>query len=236
MNYLAATSLVGQNAATFLQGYVTNDMAELSESIAKPTAITDIKGRVVANGWVYGDSDGVHLIVHESTVEIVHAHLAKYLVFANAKFSEDVQRVDLIDSDIDSITVSPFCWRVMSPVTSEPKYPSMIVSEGFGLVTEATSGKFLPQMLGVTEINAVSFTKGCYLGQEIVARAEHRGQVKRHLFRYTWQGTELKPGDAVISGDRVKGTVITCDSSQALVVLGSNSPTLEALNASLELI
>ena len=38
-------------------------------------------------------------------------------------------------------------------------------------------------MLNLTQVGAVSFTKGCYLGQEIVARAEHRGQVKRQLFR-----------------------------------------------------
>lgn len=47
----------------------------------------------------------------------------------------------------------------------------------------ATSEKFLPQALGYTELNAVSFTKGCYLGQEVIARTQHLGNIKRILTR-----------------------------------------------------
>jgi folate-binding protein YgfZ len=55
-------------------------------------------------------------------------------------------------------------------------------------VTEATAEEFLPQMWGLADRGAISFTKGCYLGQEVVARAQHRGQVKRSLGRLRWQG------------------------------------------------
>jgi folate-binding protein YgfZ len=50
-------------------------------------------------------------------------------------------------------------------------------------VTAATQELFVPQMADLPRIGAVSFTKGCYPGQEIVARAQYRGEVKRRLFR-----------------------------------------------------
>ena len=49
-----------------------------------------------------------------------------------------------------------------------------------------TAGEFLPQMIGLDEIGAVSFSKGCYLGQEVVARAQHLGEVKRKLAALDW--------------------------------------------------
>ncbi len=64
-------------------------------------------------------------------------------------------------------------------------------------------------MLDLPRIGAVSFDKGCYLGQEIVARAQHRGQVKRHLVRMMWQGENVPTA----------GTPLTDDSGQARGVL-----------------
>lgn len=235
MNCLAITSLIGRNAADFMQGYVTSDMDELSESSARPTAVTDIKGRVIANGWVYGGPEVVHLLIHESTVTRVHDHLAKYLIFSKAEFSESVERTDLVSAVTESPEVSPFGWHFTNELIDQPRFPSMLVEQGFGLVTSATSGQFLPQMIGITDFNAVSFSKGCYLGQEVVARAEHRGQVKRRLLRYSWSGSALNPGDSVVSSDNAKGIVIGCDGSRALVVLNDESPKLESQHASLEL-
>ncbi|MFM8355850.1 MAG: hypothetical protein ACKOBM_13230, partial [Gammaproteobacteria bacterium] len=50
-------------------------------------------------------------------------------------------------------------------------------------------------------IGAVSFDKGCYLGQEIVARAQHRGQVKRHLSRLTWSGAVVPAAGTALQDD-----------------------------------
>jgi folate-binding protein YgfZ len=92
-------------------------------------------------------------------------------------------------------------------------------------VTAATSEAFLPQMLGLTAIGAVSFTKGCYLGQEIVARAEHRGSVKRHLMAARWTGPRRpSAGEEIVDrSGRAVGTVVlaaieSAQQGEALVV------------------
>ncbi len=85
-------------------------------------------------------------------------------------------------------------------------------------VTAAISERFLPQALGYADLGAISFDKGCYLGQEVVARATHRGRLKRGLTRLAGSfaadtdphslppapGTRLLAGDARGAGEIVR--------------------------------
>ena len=56
------------------------------------------------------------------------------------------------------------------------------IRAGVARITAPTSDAFLPQMLNLDHLRAVSFEKGCYVGQEIVARAQHLGRVKRRAY------------------------------------------------------
>lgn len=64
-----------------------------------------------------------------------------------------------------------------------PAWERILIEEGIAVVREETSEKFLPQMLDYDALGAVSYHKGCYLGQEVIARAHFRGEVKRGLCR-----------------------------------------------------
>ena len=83
---------------------------------------------------------------------------------------------------------------------------------------------FLPQVLGMHEAGAVDFDKGCYLGQEIVARAQFRGAVKRGIDIFEWYGQVPAAGDDWTESAHGKGTVIfaaattNADSGQGLWV------------------
>ena len=80
----------------------------------------------------------------------------------------------------------------------------------------ATSGTFLPQMLALDELGAVSFTKGCYLGQEVVARAQHRGKVKRRLTHLEWSGAPPSVGEEIRDGSgRGLGIVVAAAAAEA---------------------
>lgn len=61
----------------------------------------------------------------------------------------------------------------------------------------ASAERFLPQMLNLDRLGAVSFDKGCYPGQEVIARTHHLGSVKRRLRRLAGDGAPAAPGDAV---------------------------------------
>ncbi|MCM8594572.1 folate-binding protein YgfZ [Accumulibacter sp.] len=69
---------------------------------------------------------------------------------------------------------------------------------GVPLITAATSEEFVPQMAGFDRLGALSFRKGCYPGQEVVARTQYLGKVKRHLYR-AHSAAPLLPGQLVYS-------------------------------------
>ncbi|RMG44376.1 MAG: folate-binding protein [Acidobacteria bacterium] len=75
--------------------------------------------------------------------------------------------------------------------------------EGLPWIHEETAGQFVPQMLGLERMGAVSFSKGCYPGQEVVARTQHLGTVKRVLVRAALDagGEVPRPGTTLFSGD-----------------------------------
>jgi folate-binding protein YgfZ len=70
------------------------------------------------------------------------------------------------------------------------------IRAGRPLISAATQDQFVPQMVNFETLGAVNFQKGCYPGQEIVARAQYRGQVKRRMFHLQAPaGAQLRPGD-----------------------------------------
>jgi hypothetical protein len=71
------------------------------------------------------------------------------------------------------------------------------VAAGLPQIYTATSGQFVAQMLNLDCIGAISFTKGCYTGQEVIARAHYRGRVKRRMQRFISRGPlQLSAGDS----------------------------------------
>jgi tRNA-modifying protein YgfZ len=79
------------------------------------------------------------------------------------------------------------------------------VAAGLPEIYPETSGQFIAQMLNLDRIGAVSFTKGCYPGQEIVARAHHLGRVKRRARLFTAEGAPPEPGTSLMASG---GTVV----------------------------
>ena len=79
------------------------------------------------------------------------------------------------------------------------------IQAGIPEVYPQTSGQFVAQMLNLDKIGAVSFTKGCFPGQEIVARAHHLGRVKRRARLFRAAGAPPVPGESLAD---TAGTVV----------------------------
>ncbi len=238
---LILQTLSGPDAANFLQGYVTCDLEMLVLQDAMPMAFTSLKGRVIANGWIFGSPSEVSFIVHQSVVETLGAHLSKYLVFSKSTIVEEVKSsVHFPASGSSGVALRPFGWIVealpQQPKSNgRPSLAEMAVTSEFAIVTKSTTDRFLPQMLGLTVFETVSYTKGCYLGQEIVARAEHRGVVKRRLRRYSWVGNKPYPGQE-LDRSGVNNTVIMANDTEALVVGSSDDAVLSNAHCELTLV
>ena len=104
------------------------------------------------------------------------------------------------------------------------------ICAGVPRITAGSSGAFLPQMLNLDRLRAVSFEKGCYVGQEIVARAQHLGRVKRRAyFGRTSAAAEGDPVvDTAVDGAPKVGDVVAAEphpdgGSAVFAVLGTAS-------------
>lgn len=83
-------------------------------------------------------------------------------------------------------------------VFDDSLWNAMNIASGVGFIEAETSGQFIPQMLNLQVLNGISFTKGCYIGQETIARAKYRGANKRALFILTGRAVDCpKTGQTV---------------------------------------
>ena len=88
---------------------------------------------------------------------------------------------------------------------------------GIAEIRAAGSEEFTPHMLNLDLLDAVSFDKGCYTGQEIVARTHYRGATRRRMLRYGFSGS-ADPGDKLMLGDRPVGEVVNVLGDELLAV------------------
>ena len=228
---LAKLTLTGADAASFTQGYVTCDLDALEENVAMPMACCNIKGRVLANGWAAGRADAVDIFVHASVADALADHLAKYLVFAKCSLTRQPERFTIADEAVaEAIALRPFGWFLAPAAdTAGDGLDERCIDAAVGIVSAPVAERFLPQMLGLTDWDAVSFTKGCYLGQEVVARAQHRGAVKRRLERFRWRGALPVAGDATSPAGAIIHAVsdaADADAGSALAVTAASDAKL----------
>ena len=128
----------------------------------------------------------------------------------------DAQRFVLVASE----QAAPDLWQKLSVKARPagvPVWRWLDVQAAFPLVTLATKEEFVPQMADFEKIGGISFHKGCYPGQEIVARTQYLGKVKRHLYRLSSE-VALQAGDELYSPDNLEqasGKIMTAAPSPA---------------------
>ena len=90
------------------------------------------------------------------------------------------------------------------------------IEAGIAWLTEESRDSFIPQMLDLDRLGALSFDKGCFPGQEVIARTRYLGRLKRRLYRgRTTAGVRPAPGGPVQTGERTVGTIVAVESTAA---------------------
>jgi folate-binding protein YgfZ len=100
----------------------------------------------------------------------------------------------------------------------EAEWRSILIRAGVVRISADNSEKYTPHMISLDLAGAVSFDKGCYTGQEIVARTEHRGKSRRRLARYECDFTNIAVGDELFDGDQAVGIVVNTSGADVLAV------------------
>ena len=189
----------GPDAVAFLQGQLTQDVSLVESGKSLLAAWCNPRGRVIVILRLVGMDDGIGLLVPANIAEQVLARLTMYRLRA---------RVDLDLADEPSGSVP-------DPGSLEP---GALIRAGVPTIDESNTEVHTPHMLNLDKLGAVSFNKGCYTGQEIVARTEHLGKSKRRLMRYACDGPGVEVGDKVSDGERNVGDVVNVAGEELLAV------------------
>jgi folate-binding protein YgfZ len=217
---LAVLDVRGRDTVHLLQGQVSNDMQLLAERGSLLAALSNAQGRVIAVlRLLHVAPDQVLIVLPAELVETVRQLLSRYVLrakvaIANASAAWRVYGVTGPDAGAAAVTrlymtMDEGGWRQLivaprSEVLPEAEPASRQawrvadIEAGIPEIFLSTSGSFVAQMLNLDLLGAISLTKGCYTGQEVIARAHYRGQVKRRMQRFhTDSLRRLSPGDRV---------------------------------------
>ena len=210
MHPILNISVTGTDALEFLQAQLTNDLMRLDAEGEILAAWCNPKGRVIWFGSVNKTAAGYRLSAPADTAEDIVKRLAMFRFRAKVDF-EIVDEGQTVD-------------------------PAFLVEQGHPYIGRAQMELFPPHMLNLDLLDAISMDKGCYPGQEIVARTHYKGATKRRLQRFHSGGT-VAVGDKVSDGERDIGEVFNVAGSDLLAVvpLDKTEAPLSVSGASLKL-
>lgn len=235
LNRYGLLSVTGADARDFLHAQLTNDIANLPRDRAALAGWCTAKGRLLASMLVIPSPEGFLLQLARDLAPGIAKRLGMYVLRAKVKVADESDawaQYGIWDADLEAggvawegetATVRVGERRYLkigkslseSCKAGEEAWTLQEIRAGRPLISAATQDQFVPQMVNFEALGAISFQKGCYPGQEIVARAQYRGQVKRRMVHVQAPaGTELKPGQEFNGG-----VVVDSAAGEALAVM-----------------
>lgn len=231
----------GDDARAFLHAQLTNDVQNLASARARHAGWCSANGRLLATLLVIPHAGGFLLQLSRDLVPAVLKRLSMFILRSKVKLSDASgqwaqygvwgpdagEPLEVSESDgAISIGIEPGRRLVLaadgffSPNAPSVDWGLAEVRAGRPLIEQPTQDQFVPQMVNLELAGGVDFRKGCYPGQEVVARAQYRGAVKRRMYRL--RGAALKPGQALYSDDapgQPSGMVVNAAGDESLAVL-----------------
>ena len=221
--HLAILKVTGNDADQFLQGQLTCNINDITQSNSFFAAFCNAKGRTISTLLALKDADSFLLILPKVLADKVIRKLQMYILRSNVQLSNVTDELCLMGITTNNADLFTHLPETSFAVTNNSeiiiKLPSnenrflhigpvaiakslwtklieknnfsmsdsntweyQDISAGIPWLTEDSSEEYIPQMLNIDKLGGISFNKGCYTGQEIVARTHYLGKAKRELF------------------------------------------------------
>lgn len=220
----------GKDAATFLQAQLSNDVLGLDAGRSRLAAWCDAKGRVQAVVRVLHRDDEFLLLLPESLIPAVLQRLRLFVLRARVTLRDagdtlvahglagepaegpipppdevategECQYLSLPGPAPRRIAIGPPAALAHATPADDDAWRHAGILAGEPQVYPETQGLFVPQMLNLHWLDGIDFHKGCYPGQEVVARLQYRGKLTRRLFRATLPGGRTPPPATAVVDD-----------------------------------
>lgn len=241
----AVVAVTGADAEKFLQAQLTCDVALAAPGKGIPFAWCTSAGRVRASGWLLRGDARFFLLAGAAGGQALASALSRFIFRDRVVITPDEFFADEAPDDDaranDEVFLMPGnpARRISvsrgSSASREPEnYLLGGIRSGTCELPAALEGRFIPQMLNLDLTGGVSFTKGCYPGQEIVARTHNLGRVKRRMLRFSSAAPCIPPGTELYSGSNRAGECLVSAADgtgcELLAVVKLDETDLESLH------
>lgn len=225
----------GKDASSFLQGQLTNDVNALDNQW-QLSGYCSPKGRLLALFQLWKHDGHIYGLLHNSLVEATVKRLRMYVMRSKVlievhenielryQFSSQRARFKA-KSEGDTHTLSFGSRDLLITTNAEnqlnsysEEWASLNITDGLPEISDKTVELFVPQMINLDLLGGINFKKGCYTGQEIVARMHYLGKLKQRM--YVCKVTsDCNAGAKIMSTEKSVGNIVCCVAGQALAVL-----------------
>ena len=209
LNNRALLKLSGSENEAFLQAQLSNDISKIDDSSVQLNAYCQHQGKILALFWVMRSGDDFLLSFPLDLLDSIKARLQMFVLMSDVSITnvtEQYLQIGVIDeSQKDSFTLNENLSLVLADsknlskfeFTSEEYWDKACIDSFLPEISFASTETYIPQMLNL-DINeiGVSFSKGCFPGQEVVARLHYLGKAKRRLFAFK-SSSPLSIGDTL---------------------------------------
>jgi folate-binding protein YgfZ len=244
LSYLSVARFHGPDAGEFLHAQLSADISALETGEATYACYCSVRGQVYGLLLVSRRADDYLLAASAELLPVILTRLRMFVLRSRVEFDvcPDITVCGIGPGEDASIpgVVQPveglrysLSKQAMTEDAKDEDFKALEIRHRVSWLNAGTTEKFIPQMLGFDRIGAVSFSKGCYPGQEIVARARYLGKVKRKpVVVLTENEAGLNPGERLElqrGGDWSNGTVIDsapCGSGTCLMIVASAEPEI----------
>jgi tRNA-modifying protein YgfZ len=225
----ALLKISGSDSESFIQSQLSNDISTLRELRIQLNAYCQHQGKIIGLLWVMRQNKDFLISFPKDLLETIKSRLEMFIILSDVTIediSQSFHQIGFIDENQSntyilnenlSVLIESRNTKVNGITGHINEWTKACIDSFLPEIYTITSVKLVPQMLNL-DINelGVSFSKGCYPGQEVVARLHYLGSAKRRLFSFR-SNEEMHVGDslycatsktALARGDRYKGSGI----------------------------
>ena len=202
----ALIKISGIDATNFLQSQFSNDIKSINPDQIQLNAYCQHQGKIMALLWVFIKNDSFYLSFPKELKEIVLSKLNMFKLMSKVTIEDvslQINQYGLIDEKVEGCmklknNLSLFTTRKTLESNFDINlWEKACIDNNLPDIHLKTSEQFIPQALNLDiDETGVSFTKGCYPGQEVVARMHYLGKPKRRLFHFSSK-SEANIGDLI---------------------------------------
>lgn len=231
-------SVAGEDRVDFLQGLVSNDVSAVAPGHAVWAALLTPQGKWLADFFVLADDHRLLLDIERQQMDMIVQRLLRFRLRAKVAIAAEPELHVYVawggvpeDALAAASVMAPdprlpeAGWRIVTadplPATAfDADYDRHRLSLGLPDGSrDLEPEKTVLLEAGFDELSGVSWTKGCYMGQELTARTKYRGLLKRRLVPVCIEGTAPEPGTPVLRGGQEVGTMRSSRGQEGMAVL-----------------